>query len=110
MGRLYQLTWQSPRLLIWDAANFNLVKETVTPLTDGWGICTNGASLIVSDSSPTLVWLDPATLQRQRSVDVHDDGRPVPWINEVRAAGRRVRSPNAQGAHGLQTEQNLWHR
>ncbi len=60
------------------------VQELRSPLTDGWGICTDGVSLIVSDSSPTITWLDPQTLAKQRSVDVHDGGRPVAWVNEVR--------------------------
>ena len=59
------------------------VEELQTPLRDGWGICTDGASLIVSDSSATLAWLDPDTLQQQRTVDVHDGDATVPWVNEV---------------------------
>ncbi len=51
---------------------------------DGWGIATDGASLIISDSGPTLYWLDAKTLQEQRRVDVHDGTRKVPWVNEVR--------------------------
>lgn len=60
------------------------VQELQSPLRDGWGICTDGASLIISDSSPTLVWLDPDTLQQQRSVEVHDGDDAIPWVNEVR--------------------------
>ena len=55
-------------------------------LQDGWGIATDGASLIVSDSGPTLYWLDGKTLKEIRRVDVHDGTRKVPWVNEVRNA------------------------
>lgn len=64
------------------------MQELQSPLRDGWGICTDGASLIVSDSSPTLAWLDPDTLQQQRTVEVHDGDAQVPWVNEVRARFR----------------------
>ena len=53
-------------------------------LQDGWGIATDGASLIISDSGPTLYWLDAKTLKEHRRVDVHDATRKVPWVNEVR--------------------------
>jgi glutaminyl-peptide cyclotransferase len=59
------------------------VEELQSPLRDGWGICSDGASLIVSDSSPTLSWLDPDTLQQQRTAEVHDGDATVPWVNEV---------------------------
>ncbi len=59
------------------------VEQLTSPLADGWGICTDGRSLIVSDSSATLTWLDPATMVKQRTVEVHDSDRPVAWINEV---------------------------
>lgn len=59
------------------------MTELRTPLKDGWGIATDGASLIVSDSSATLYWLDPKTLAEQRRVVVHDGDREVPWVNEV---------------------------
>lgn len=59
------------------------VQELQSPLTDGWGICTDGKSLIVSDSTPTLAWLDPKTLNKQRTVQVHDEEYLVPWVNEV---------------------------
>lgn len=71
----------SVELLLPNAAQ---VQELQSPLRDGWGICTDGASLIVSDSSPTLAWLDPDTLQQQRTVEVHDGEAIVPWVNEVR--------------------------
>ena len=60
--------------------------ELRTPLADGWGIATDGASLIVSDSSSALVWLDPVTLAEQRRVVVHDGADEVAWVNEVTPA------------------------
>lgn len=57
--------------------------ELRTPLEDGWGIATDGSSLIVSDSSSTLYWLDPKTLAEQRRVVVRDGEQEVPWVNEV---------------------------
>lgn len=83
--RLFQLTWRSGKLFSYNADNFEDVTELRTPLKDGWGIATDGTSLIVSDSSATLYWLDPKTLAEQRRVVVHDGELEVPWVNEVTA-------------------------
>ena len=67
---------------------------------DGWGIATDGSSLIISDSGPTLYWLDGKTLKEHRRVDVHDGMRKVPWVNEVRHASglyQRSSGPRDRG-------------
>jgi hypothetical protein len=58
-------------------------KTLKTPLMDGWGLCTDGKSLILSNSTAALSWLDPNSLALQRTVTVHDGNVSVPWINEV---------------------------
>ena len=67
------------------AVTMQIMSTTAVLTQDGWGIATDGASLIISDSGPTLYWLDAKTLQEQRRVDVHDGTRKVPWVNEVRS-------------------------
>jgi hypothetical protein len=57
--------------------------EKNTPLADGWGLTTDGKSLIVSDGSHNLTWLDPETMQPQRTVPVMDGTQPIHWVNEV---------------------------
>ena len=64
-----------------------------TPLKDGWGICTDGKSLIISDSSAVLVWVDPSTMAHLRSVKVHDGDRSIPWINEARTPSPAATPP-----------------
>lgn len=82
-GRLYQITWRSNNMISTLATNFDDSVDLKTPLKDGWGICTDGKSLILSDSSAVLSWLHPDSLALQRTITVHDGDVSVPWINEL---------------------------
>lgn len=81
-GRLYQLTWRSHVGFIYDAASFQQVGQFDYP-TEGWGLTDDGTSLILSDGTSTLRFLDPQTLAVQRTVTVTDDGRQVSELNEL---------------------------
>lgn len=50
---------------------------------EGWGMTDDGTSLILSDGTPVLRFLDPATLKVARRVSVTANGRPVRDINEL---------------------------
>lgn len=81
-GRLYQLTWRSHVGFIYDAATFQQVGRFNYPI-EGWGLTDNGTSLIMSDGTSTLRFLDPATLAVQRTVTVTDAGREISLLNEL---------------------------
>ena len=52
-------------------------------LTEGWGLTSDGASLILSNGTSTLRFLDPDTFQETRTVEVRDGDEPVNLINEL---------------------------
>jgi len=66
--QLYQLTWKEHTGFIYDQ-NFTQ-QSTFSYSTEGWGLTTDGSSLILSDGSATLYFLDPQSLQTRRSVQV----------------------------------------
>ena len=68
MHRLYQEVWKSGKLYTYSVDDFSLVQSAMGPLADGWGATTDNASLILSDGSNVLSWVDPATLAVQRTV------------------------------------------
>lgn len=80
--RIYQLTYRARRLLIYDAASLEQVA-TAGIATEGWGITHDGESLIYSDGSAALYFLDPASLTVQRTLTVTLNGRPLPRLNEL---------------------------
>jgi glutamine cyclotransferase len=81
-GMIYQLTWQNGTGMLYDKGSFQLLR-TFSYAGEGWGMTTDGQQLIMSDGTPTLRWLDPATLQETAHVDVYDDNGPVAKLNEL---------------------------
>ena len=81
-GRLYQLTWKSQRGLLYDAATLAPAGE-FHYAGEGWGLTHDGRSLIQSNGSSTLRFLDPLTFAVQRTVTVRDAGREVADLNEL---------------------------
>lgn len=80
--RLVQLTWQSKRGFIYDRATFGLLGDFGYQ-TEGWGLTYDGASLIMSDGSDVLTFLDPESYQPVRTLPVTLDGRPLRALNEL---------------------------
>ncbi len=50
---------------------------------EGWGLTQDGRSLILSDGTPWLRFLDPKTYKEQRRVRVLAGGKPVAALNEL---------------------------
>ena len=83
-NRLYQLTWQNQKAFVYDftPGSFNVVN-TFSYSGEGWGLTHNGQSLIMSNGSSQIRFLDPETFQTQRTISVTDNDRPVPQLNEL---------------------------
>lgn len=81
-GRLYQLTWDSRVGFIYDAATFQEVGR-FSYASEGWGLTDDGTSLILSDGTSTLRFLDPSTFEVRRSVKVTDGDHEVWQLNEL---------------------------
>lgn len=81
-GRLVQLTWKSQRGFVYDENTLERVTE-FTYQGEGWGLTTDGSSLIMSNGSDELRFLDPRTFAVRRSVRVRNAGRAVTGLNEL---------------------------
>lgn len=81
-GRMYQLTWREGVAFVWDPATLREVGR-VQYTGEAWGLTTDGESLVVSDGSSYLTWVDPASFAVRRTVRVTDGGRPVDQLNEL---------------------------
>jgi glutamine cyclotransferase len=80
--RIYQLTWQHQKGFVYDLATFAPLRE-FTYTAEGWGLTTDGHSLILSDGSATIRFLNPETFAVTRTINVTLDGRPIPRLNEL---------------------------
>lgn len=82
-GRLYQLTWQSEVGYVYDETTLAPV-DSFRYRGEGWGLATDGHSLIMSDGSDTLRFLDPGTFAVTRRLPVtFSTGAPATRLNEL---------------------------
>ena len=81
-GKVYQLTWQHNVGFIYDLQTFEKTGQFEYE-GDGWGLTTDGQSLIMSDGSNRIKFLDPASFRVTRTISVTDAGSPVNQLNEL---------------------------
>jgi glutamine cyclotransferase len=80
--QIIQLTWQSQQGFVYDKDTFELLKTFAYP-GEGWGLTHDDRSLIMSDGTPAIRFLDPVTLHETRRITVTDQGQPVVKLNEL---------------------------
>ncbi len=81
-GTLYELTWKQGVGFRYAARSF-APRGRFTYAGEGWGLTHDDHSLIMSDGSNVLRFLDPATLRVQRVLPVTAEGMEVPRLNEL---------------------------
>lgn len=81
-GQLYQLTWKERTGFIYNLEDLTQ-KDSFSYNTEGWGLTTDGSSLILSDGTATLYFLDSQSRQTIRTIQVKDNGIPVERLNEL---------------------------
>ena len=82
-GKVYQLTWTSKVGFIYDAKTFKKLGQFSIPREEGWGMTTDGTSLIMSDGTDKLTYIDPVTLAVTKSLAVSEDGYTLRNLNEL---------------------------
>ncbi|QGP79883.1 glutaminyl-peptide cyclotransferase [Sphingobium sp. CAP-1] len=80
--RLVSLTWRHGQGFVWTLADFAPVAD-FRYAGEGWGMTQDGHSLIMSDGTAQLRFLDPDSLTEQRRITVTWNGRPVDRLNEL---------------------------
>ena len=80
--RLYQLTWRSGVGYVYELETLALA-DSFRYSGEGWGLTTDGTSLIVSDGTPVLRFLDTTTYEVTRELRVTDGSFPLSQINEL---------------------------
>lgn len=80
--KLIQLSWRNHEGFIYDLAT--LQPQARFPYEgEGWALTSDGSRLYMSDGTPVIRILDPATLRQTGRIDVTADGRPLQNINEL---------------------------
>ncbi len=79
--KLYILTWTNKLAFVYDFKTMKYLKSYSYP-REGWGLTTDGKSLIASDGSSRIYFLTPE-LKQERAISVKMNGRSVRYINEL---------------------------
>ena len=94
-GKIYQLTWLSKKGFIYDQRTFKKIGEFPFS-SEGWGLTHDDASLILSDGSNQLRYIDPVNFTVTRTLEVYAGSEALTNLNEL------------EYLHG-QIWANIWH-
>jgi glutaminyl-peptide cyclotransferase len=81
-GNLIQLTWREQTGFVYRQDDFTRIDQ-FTYAAEGWGLTHNDDTLIMSDGSEHLIFLDPETFQETDRLIVLDKGQPIAMLNEL---------------------------
>lgn len=79
---LWQLTWQSGRVLRRSRETFEVLEEFVLD-GEGWGLAYDGARLVVSDGTHELRFYDPVTFEPRGRLPIFRGAGPQDQLNEL---------------------------
>ncbi|MCU0648744.1 MAG: glutaminyl-peptide cyclotransferase [Gemmatimonadaceae bacterium] len=82
-GKLYQLTWKNGRCIVYDVSTFAPTGQEFRYDGEGWGLTTDGTSLVMSNGSSAVTFRDPKTFAVTRTITVTDNGVPIDKLNEL---------------------------
>jgi glutaminyl-peptide cyclotransferase len=90
-NELIQLTWKAHIGFVYDRKTFQLLR-TFHYDYEGWGLTQDGHSLIESDGSDKLRFLNPNTFKVERILHVTYHGHPVTQLNELEYINGKIYS------------------
>lgn len=88
-GLIYSLTWKAGVGYIWSLDELKEVGSFSFE-GEGWGLTSNGYSLIRSNGTAQLVFFDPRGMRTIRRLDVTDGVAPVERLNELEWVNGRI--------------------
>lgn len=81
--KVYQLTYKNQTCFIYDGKTFQNIGKFTYTNREGWGLTTDGKSLIMSDGTSYLYFLDPVSFAVTKTLDVAEGGRVMENLNEL---------------------------
>lgn len=80
--KAYQLTWKAGKAFVYDVKTFHLEREFSYD-GEGWGLTTDGQTIIMSDGTSRIRFLAPDSFKVKRTVRVSLQGQPLSNLNEL---------------------------
>ena len=80
---IYQITWQNQKCITYDLSDKIVPKGEFSYKGEGWGMCNDGTSLIMSNGTERLVFRNPETFMVERTIEVYNNFGPIIALNEL---------------------------
>lgn len=88
-NKIFQLTWQEQKCFVYDKNSLQLLKDI--PYTgEGWGLCNDGNSIIMSDGSERISFRNPSSFAIERVIEVYDNAGPITNLNELEYVNGKI--------------------
>jgi len=78
---IYQITWQSRVCKLYDM-EFNSIGEFHYE-GEGWGLCNDGKSIIMTNGLSEIVWRNPHTFEIEKTIFAFADQQDYQQLNEI---------------------------
>lgn len=82
-GKVFQLTYKNQTGFIYDGKTYKNIGKFTYTNREGWGLTTDGKSLIMSDGTSYLTFIDPVSFTSTKTLDVAENDRVLENLNEL---------------------------
>ena len=82
-NKIYQITYRSQVGFVYDAENFNQINKIYYQMEEGWGLCNNGHSILMSDGTNLIYYMDTTYFSVQKKIEIYDHSGEVNLLNEL---------------------------
>lgn len=82
-GKIYQLTYKDQVGFVYNLSDFALIDSFRYDSKEGWGLTNDGKSLIMSNGTGVLTWLDSQNFEVLKRLQITDNKNIYQYINEL---------------------------
>ncbi len=82
-NKLFQLTYKNQLGFIYDSQNFKQIGTFNYSNEEGWGMTTDGSSIIMSDGTNFITYWDPDSLNEIKKLNITYNGSSALYANEL---------------------------
>jgi glutaminyl-peptide cyclotransferase len=81
--KIYQLTYKHQIGFVYNKSDFAVIDSFKFDSQEGWGLTNDGKSLIMSNGTGTLTWLNPENYVIEKKIQATDDQKVYQNVNEL---------------------------
>lgn len=81
--KVYQLTYHAQKGFIYNLSDFALVDSFQYKSEQGWGLANDGKSLIMSNGTHEIIWLNPEDFSEVKRIEVANNRGVINNLNEL---------------------------